>query len=264
MMPPPMGMMPPPPPPPSSQPPPPPSAPLPPWQQQAPPPPPTSSMATSTPLPWQQSKYPTRIWCSACQTPAGSRQGGVAAFWRRLVTVCPLLLPRRHHHHHLQHRHAASMAAAPTAFCVCSSAPSAHRNRIHGAASSRGPAPLAPRRPSAATPTTSGLHQHDVCSAAPSATHGPFQFCYHDGDGSSGHATLWDAPRPSSSSPTELILNCSCPTAPPPPSHDSVRLIDATVHRGVVSSCERLHPFCCCSAAVVMETRPPFMVSVLQ
>ncbi|XP_061921029.1 splicing factor 1-like isoform X2 [Entelurus aequoreus] len=54
MMPPPMGMMPPPPPPPGNQPPPPPSGPLPPWQQQAPPPPPTSSMATSTPLPWQQ------------------------------------------------------------------------------------------------------------------------------------------------------------------------------------------------------------------
>uniref|UniRef100_A0A8C4HS23 Alpha-1,4 glucan phosphorylase n=1 Tax=Dicentrarchus labrax TaxID=13489 RepID=A0A8C4HS23_DICLA len=56
LLPPPMGMMPPPPPPPSNQPPPPPSGPLPPWQQQAPPPPPTSSMATSTPLPWQQSK----------------------------------------------------------------------------------------------------------------------------------------------------------------------------------------------------------------
>lgn len=57
MMPPPMGMMPPPPPPPNNQPPPPPSGPLPPWQQQAPPPPPTSSMATSAPMPWQQSKY---------------------------------------------------------------------------------------------------------------------------------------------------------------------------------------------------------------
>lgn len=56
MMPPPMGMMPPPPPPPNNQPPPPPSGPLPPWQQQAPPPPPTSSMATSAPMPWQQSK----------------------------------------------------------------------------------------------------------------------------------------------------------------------------------------------------------------
>ncbi|TNN37287.1 Splicing factor 1 [Liparis tanakae] len=54
LLPPPMSMMPPPPPPPSNQPPPPPSGPLPPWQQQAPPPPPTSSMATSTPLPWQQ------------------------------------------------------------------------------------------------------------------------------------------------------------------------------------------------------------------
>uniref|UniRef100_A0A8C7PFC3 Alpha-1,4 glucan phosphorylase n=1 Tax=Oncorhynchus mykiss TaxID=8022 RepID=A0A8C7PFC3_ONCMY len=56
LLPPPMGMMPPPPPPPNNQPPPPPSGPLPPWQQQAPPPPPASSMATSAPLPWQQSK----------------------------------------------------------------------------------------------------------------------------------------------------------------------------------------------------------------
>uniref|UniRef100_A0A3Q3FZR7 Branchpoint-bridging protein n=1 Tax=Labrus bergylta TaxID=56723 RepID=A0A3Q3FZR7_9LABR len=42
-----------------NQPPPPPSGPLPPWQQQAPPPPPTSSMATSTPLPWQQNTTTT-------------------------------------------------------------------------------------------------------------------------------------------------------------------------------------------------------------
>uniref|UniRef100_A0A3B5LA13 Branchpoint-bridging protein n=1 Tax=Xiphophorus couchianus TaxID=32473 RepID=A0A3B5LA13_9TELE len=60
LLPPPMSIMPPPPPPPGNQPPPPPSAPLPPWQQQAPPPPPTSSMATSTPLPWQQSKSLSR------------------------------------------------------------------------------------------------------------------------------------------------------------------------------------------------------------
>ncbi len=62
LLPPPMGMMPPPPPPPSNQPPPPPSGPLPPWQQQAPPPPPTSSMATSTPLPWQQSKSAQKLY----------------------------------------------------------------------------------------------------------------------------------------------------------------------------------------------------------
>lgn len=62
LLPPPMGMMPPPPPPPSNQPPPPPSGPLPPWQQQAPPPPPTSSMATSTTLPWQQSKTSQKLY----------------------------------------------------------------------------------------------------------------------------------------------------------------------------------------------------------
>nr|XP_019809936.1 PREDICTED: splicing factor 1 isoform X6 [Bos indicus] len=69
MPPPPMGMMPPPPPPPSGQPPPPPSGPLPPWQQQQqqppPPPLPSSSMASSTPLPWQQRSLPAAAMARA-------------------------------------------------------------------------------------------------------------------------------------------------------------------------------------------------------